>query len=78
MPRGPDGTPDDQARVIQIELRLIGSMPAGVATGSEGTAHDFAGWVGLMSAVDALAMGDGPEPSTSATGGTDQKESESP
>ncbi len=45
--------------VIQIALRLDGSMPAGIVTGARGGTRDFTGWVGLMSAVDALAMGDG-------------------
>jgi hypothetical protein len=49
-----EDTPDDQARVIQIELRLDGSTPAGIATGPGGATRDFTGWVGLMSAVDAL------------------------
>jgi hypothetical protein len=55
MDRVCDEGPDDGTPVIQIELRLDGSMPAGVATGPDGTARDFTGWVGLMSAVDALA-----------------------
>jgi hypothetical protein len=50
-----DEAPDDGAPVIQIALRLDGSMPAGVATRQDGTAREFTGWVGLMSAVDALA-----------------------
>ncbi len=53
--------PDDADRdVIQIQLRLEGSMPAGVATGPDGVARDFTGWVGLMSAVDALVGGSAP------------------
>jgi hypothetical protein len=51
-----DGAPDDQAPVIQIELRLDGSMPAGVARRPGGAAREFTGWVGLMSAVDALVV----------------------
>lgn len=50
---------DDQAKVIRIELRLSGSMPGGVATGPGGAARDFTGWMGLMSAVDALVAADG-------------------
>jgi len=50
--------PDDHTGVIQIELRLDGSTPAGVATGPDGKARDFTGWLGLMSAVDALAAGE--------------------
>lgn len=48
----------DQADLIQIALRLDGSMPAGVATGPDGTARAFVGWVGLMAAVDALVTGE--------------------
>lgn len=58
MDRGRDGTPADHAAVIRIELRLEGAMPAGIARGPTGAARDFTGWVGLMSAVDALAMGE--------------------
>lgn len=54
-----DGACDDEAQVIRIELRLTGSMPAGVATGPGGAARDFTGWMGLMSAVDALVAADG-------------------
>ena len=57
MGRVRDGAPDDQADVIQIALRHDGSMPTGVATGADGSTRDFTGWVGLMSAVDALAAG---------------------
>jgi hypothetical protein len=49
-----DGTPVGRADLIRIELRLSGSMPVGVATGPAGAARDFTGWMGLMSAVDAL------------------------
>jgi hypothetical protein len=45
---------DNPRRPIQIELSLEGAMPSGVATGPDGDARDFTGWVGLMSAVDAL------------------------
>jgi hypothetical protein len=45
--------------VIEIQLWLEGSMPAGVATGPGGGTRDFTGWVGLMSAVDAVAGSDG-------------------
>jgi hypothetical protein len=53
-----DDAPGDQGRVIQIELRLDGSMPAGVATAPGCAVHDFTGWMGLMAAVDALTSGD--------------------
>ena len=55
MDRIGNDAPDDRASVIQIRLWLDGSMPAGIATGPGGAARDFTGWVGLMSAVDALA-----------------------
>jgi hypothetical protein len=58
MTQSRDEVTDDQAPVIRIELRLDGSMPAGVATGPGGVTRDFTGWVGLMSAVDALAAGE--------------------
>ncbi|MCW3016118.1 MAG: hypothetical protein JWO02_3210 [Solirubrobacterales bacterium] len=56
-----DDAPEDQAAVIQIELRLDGSMPAGIATAPGGAARGFTGWMGLMSAVDALSSGNGNE-----------------
>jgi hypothetical protein len=48
-----EDVPDAEAPLIQIDMRFDGSMPAGVATGPLG-ARDFTGWVGLMSAVNAL------------------------
>jgi hypothetical protein len=57
MDPGRDHAAGDQAPVIRIELRLDGSMPAGIARGPTGAARDFTGWVGLMSAVDALVVG---------------------
>jgi hypothetical protein len=59
MDRVRTDAPDDQAGVIQIRLWLEGSMPAGIATGPGGAARDFTGWVGLMSAVDALVADGG-------------------
>lgn len=61
MSGGRDGARGEQTRVIQIELWLDGSMPAGIVTAPGGAARDFTGWVGLMSAVDALAVSDGGE-----------------
>lgn len=52
-----EGPPDDEVPLIHIELWHEGSMPAGVATGPSGATRDFTGWVGLMSAVEALAAG---------------------
>jgi hypothetical protein len=50
-----DDGPEDRVPAIQVELWLDGSMPTGVATVAGGPAREFTGWVGLMSAVDALA-----------------------
>lgn len=54
MVGAPDDAPDHEAPVIRIELRLDGSMPAGIATGPQGPARHFTGWIGLMAAVDTL------------------------
>ena len=62
MAGDPDDAPDDHAPVIQIELRLNGSMPGGIATRPGGPARHFTGWTGLMAAVDALTE----EPATAA------------
>jgi hypothetical protein len=53
---------DDEGDLIRIELQLDGSSPTGRLTDGRGRARDFTGWVGLMSAVDALAAPDS-EPS---------------
>jgi hypothetical protein len=39
---------------IHIELRLDGSSPTGRATAASGETRTFSGWLGLVSAVDAL------------------------
>lgn len=59
MERVRDDGPDRRAGAIRIELWLDGSMPAGVATGPDGAARDFIGWVGLMSAVDEIVAAEG-------------------
>ncbi len=48
--------PDDP--VFRIELRLDGAMPDGTAVGPDGAVRAFTGWIGLISAVDALARAD--------------------
>lgn len=48
------GVPGDPATAVHVVLWLDGSMPSGVATGPEGAKREFTGWIGLMSAVDAL------------------------
>jgi hypothetical protein len=51
----------DGRHLIQIELRLDGKSPTGRATAA-GRTSTFSGWVGLVSAVDALVAepADGP------------------
>jgi hypothetical protein len=46
---------DADSDLIRIELRLDGRSPTGRATATSGGTRGFTGWVGLMSAVDALA-----------------------
>jgi hypothetical protein len=65
MDRVRDDVPGDQEPVIQIELWLEGSMPAGIATAA-GAVREFTGWVGLMSAVEALATGEVERPANGA------------
>lgn len=43
---------------IRLDLRLDGDSPTGSATRGEESPRAFAGWLGLVSAVDALARGD--------------------
>jgi hypothetical protein len=59
MKRDVDEAAERKSGAIEIQLWLEGSMPAGVATGPGGGTRDFTGWVGLMSAVDAVAGNDG-------------------
>ncbi len=46
------------ARVITLELRLDGQSPIGHASTPESGQRGFAGWLGLIAAIDALAAGD--------------------
>ncbi len=51
---------DRTTRRVSLELRTDGGTPAGVAYGEEGDRREFSGWLGLISALDALLDGDGP------------------
>lgn len=42
---------------ITLELEVAGDTLAGRATGQNGESVDFAGWLGLVSAIDALLPG---------------------
>jgi hypothetical protein len=46
------------SRVIRLELRLDGELPIGRASTAESGERRFAGWLGLIAAIDALAAGD--------------------
>lgn len=42
------------AKTIRMELRLDGDMPTGRASDDSGRVRDFAGWLGLVAAIDEL------------------------
>jgi hypothetical protein len=47
---------------VTLELRADGESLVGRATGPDGVAREFAGWIGLVGVIDALladARGDG-------------------
>jgi hypothetical protein len=43
------------SRVIRLELRLDGESPIGRASTPDDGERDFAGWLGLIAAIEALA-----------------------
>jgi hypothetical protein len=49
---------EDAARVIRLELRLDGESPTGRASTPDNEERAFAGWLGLIAAIEALATGD--------------------
>jgi hypothetical protein len=58
------------ARVITLELRLDGQSPIGRASTPDNRERQFAGWLALIAAIDALATDDpntGTGPSTQPT-----------
>ena len=57
------------AREIRLELRLDGQSPIGRASTRESGQREFAGWLGLIAAIDALATGD----RETETGHSDQR-----
>ncbi len=46
------------ARVITLELRLDGQSPIGRASTPGHREREFAGWLGLIAAIEALATGE--------------------
>jgi hypothetical protein len=45
---------DDKTVTIGLEIRLAGDSVTGRASCDTGAARDFAGWIGLVAAIDAL------------------------
>ena len=48
------GDMDDATWTVTLELRFDGDALSGRASGSDGRAVDFDGWLGLLSALDAF------------------------
>jgi hypothetical protein len=49
---------EDAARGIRLELRFDGESPTGRASTPDDGERGFAGWLGLIAAIEALAGGD--------------------
>jgi hypothetical protein len=45
---------DSEATTIRMELRLDGDLPTGRASDDSGRVREFAGWLGLVAAIDEL------------------------
>jgi hypothetical protein len=45
---------DAGAKMIRMELRLDGDLPTGRASDEHGSVKEFAGWLGLVAAIDEL------------------------
>jgi hypothetical protein len=39
---------------ITLRIALVGETPIGCAIDADGSARDFAGWLGLVAAIDGL------------------------
>ena len=52
---------DDPARVITLELRFDDGLPTGRASTPDDRRREFAGWLRLMAAIEALAREDDDE-----------------
>jgi hypothetical protein len=65
-----------QTVVIRLELDLADDSLTGRASDGTGAAREFAGWLGLVSAIDALLVGNTPVPRAPASvGDLDEGES---
>jgi hypothetical protein len=49
---------DTELTTICMELRLDGEMPTGHATDDDGHVKHFAGWLGLVAAIEELLSGE--------------------
>ena len=56
----------DGTRTIRLELTLDGDLPAGSATVCGGPSREFAGWLGLVAAIEAILTAD-PRPGADIT-----------
>ncbi len=45
---------DEEMTTIRMELRRDGDLPTGRACDDDGRVRDFAGWLGLIAAIDEL------------------------
>jgi hypothetical protein len=52
------GPVSDPVREIRLELRLDGDSPAGFAKVCGGRPREFAGWIGLVTAIETILTGD--------------------
>ena len=53
---------EDRTITITLELRVAGESLTGSATEAGGAAREFSGWLGLVSALDALVPSAPPLP----------------
>jgi hypothetical protein len=62
-----------QSRHIQIslELQIDDGLLSGRATDGDGAAKTFAGWLGLVDAIDALVEGEAATPAAQNSNGRD-------
>ena len=65
-PRGPM-LPGMQAITLTLELDSADDSLSGYASDAEGSRRDFSGWLGLISALEALIALDSPTPTTGGT-----------
>ena len=54
---------------ISLELQIEDGLLSGRATDGDGASKSFAGWLGLVDAIDALVEGEAPAPATQNSNG---------